>query len=148
MERERNMIRNPKPAIAFGLIVAALAPACAQGTGQGGGHGGIAVVAALCAKELAAHCAAFQRGPAAWVCLDSRREQLSEDCRTAVEATGPDMGPGTGPVARLCMAEIDKHCAGVEHGTGLVRECLDKHRGELGEGCVVALDKTGWGRRR
>jgi hypothetical protein len=120
-----------------------------QGMGPGGGaSGGLAVVSAICAKEIATHCAATPRGPAAWVCLNEHQKDLSENCLQVVEGTGPDMGPGMGPVARLCMTEIAQNCAGIEHGTGLVRECLEKDRSKLSEGCIVALDNTGWGRRR
>lgn len=158
------MKRHRKLTIALGAAMVLLAgPALAQGMGGmgpgmgpgmggmgpgAGGHGGMAVVGALCAKEIATHCAATPRGPEAWVCLNKRAKELSENCRTAVDATGPDMGPGTGPVARLCMAEIDKYCAGIEHGAGKVRDCLETRKAELGEGCKVALDNTGWGRRR
>jgi hypothetical protein len=82
------------------------------------------------------------------VCLNSHEKDLSANCREVVEGTGPDMGPGMGPVARLCMTEIAELCTGIEHGSGLVRQCLDKTREKLSEGCRVALDNTGWGRRR
>jgi hypothetical protein len=113
-----------------------------------GGGMGMGPVAKLCAAELEKHCAG-QRGPAARSCLEAKEAELSEDCRVALESTGPDRGPGTGPVARLCMVEIDKFCTGdgMEHGTGLIRDCLEKHRSELGNACTTALDTTGWGRK-
>lgn len=134
-------------ALLAGLPMAALAQ---QGMGPGGGQGGggMAVVSALCGKEIATHCAATPRGPAAWTCLNAKTDALSENCRLSVEGTGPDRAPGSGPVVRLCMSEITKFCEGVEHGSGLVRDCLEKRRAELGQGCAVALDNTGWGRRR
>jgi hypothetical protein len=144
-----------KPILTFGglgLIAVMLAPPVhAQGMGQGkgmGGGGGMAVVTALCGKEIAAHCAASPRGPATRTCLEARAKDLGENCRLAVEATGPDRGQGSGPVAQLCMNEIGKFCAGIEHGSGLVRDCLEKRKSELGEGCNAALDNTGWGRKR
>jgi hypothetical protein len=114
----------------------------------GGGMGGMAVVTTLCAKEIATHCAATPRGPAAWTCLDAKAKELGPDCLAAVESMGPDRGPGTGPVARLCMTEIDQYCAGIEHGTGKVRDCLEAKRSALGQACTIALDNTGRGRRR
>ena len=153
------MIRNQFTLAAAGIFAISMTSAFAQGPnpqapgpqGMGpgaGASGGMAVVSAICAKEIAAHCAATPRGPAAWVCLNEHQKDLSENCLQVVEGTGPDMGPGMGPVARLCMTEIAQHCAGIEHGTGLVRECLEKERSKLSEGCTVALDNTGWGRRR
>ena len=136
---------------AAGLVVALTGAAYAQenpSPAYGAQHGGMGVVTALCTKEITAHCANTPRGPETWVCLNTRAKELSETCKTAIDATGPDMGPGTGPVARLCMVEIDKHCAGIEHGRGAVRECLEKHKSELGEPCVVALDNTGWALKR
>lgn len=134
----------------LGFIAVMLAmPVDAQGMGPGkGGGGGMAVVTALCGKEIAAYCAASPRGPATRTCLEARAKDLGENCRLAVEATGPDRGQGSGPVAQLCMNEIGKFCAGIEHGSGLVRDCLEKRKSEIGEGCSVALDNTGWGRKR
>ncbi|KIZ39395.1 MULTISPECIES: hypothetical protein [Rhodopseudomonas] len=155
------MSSKPYSILALGAVVAALSfPALAQGPGPGGPGGGpgfgrgggggsqMGVLTALCAKEIDAYCTATPRGPAAWVCLKGHEKDLSENCVAAVEGTGPDMGPGMGPVARLCMTEIADNCAGIEHGTGLVRQCLDNSRSKLSEGCRMALDNTGWGRRR
>ena len=95
---------------AIGAVVATAA--FAQGMGPGGGQGmggmgmggmggmGMGPVAKLCANELQTHCA-NQRGPAARACLEAKSNDLPEDCRVALESTGPDRGPGTGPVARL-----------------------------------------------
>ena len=44
------------------------------------------------------------------------------------------------------MVEIGKFCAEVEHTNGQVRDCLAKHRSELGNACTTALDTTGRGR--
>lgn len=136
--------------VAVGLIGVALAPpAFAQGMGQGMGMGpGMGPVAALCAKEIDAHCAQTPRGPAMHACLEGKIKELSENCRTAVESTGSGRGPGTGPVARLCVNEIDKFCPEVEHVRGQVRACLEQHKGDLGEACTTALNTTGPGSHR
>lgn len=136
-------------AIACIAAVAVTSPVSAQGMGQGMGMGpGMGPVAKLCTKEIAAHCAQVQQGPALRTCLEAKSAELSENCRVAVELTGPDRTPGTGPVARLCMIEIDKFCAEVEHKNGQVRDCLEKRRSELGEACTAALDTTGMGRKK
>jgi hypothetical protein len=103
------------------------------------------VVDKLCAKELAAHCVGVQPGTSQRACLEGKSKELSENCRLAVESTGPDRGRGTGPVATLCMNEIAKFCPEVEHAFGKVRMCLASHKGELGEGCVTALENSGPG---
>jgi hypothetical protein len=60
---------------------------------------------------------------------------------------GMGRGMGRGPVAQACAAEIGRHCAGVSHGGGKVRACLNTHRASLSSGCGYALDHTGYGRR-
>lgn len=147
-------------AVAVALGMAFASQALAQGMGPGGGMGrggmggggGMGMmmgpVVKLCAKEIEKHCAQVQPGPALRSCLEakSQSKELSENCETALDSTGPNRGMGTGPVARLCVAEIDKFCAEVEHVNGQVRMCLEKRRAELGEACTVALDNTGPGR--
>jgi hypothetical protein len=154
---EKNMRKDGKAickamlAVAGVLSVALAPPAFAQGMGRGMGQGmgqGMGPVAALCAKDIDAYCAQTPRGPAMRACLEGRIKELSENCRVAVESTGPGRGPGTGPVARLCVSEIDKFCPEVEHVGGQVRACLEQHNGELGEACATALNTTGPGRRR
>lgn len=140
-------------AMAFIAAVAVTSPVYAQGMGQGMGMGrgmgpGMGPVAKLCTKEIAAHCAKVEQGPALRTCLEAKSAELSEDCRVAVESTGPDRTPGTGPVARLCMTEVGKFCAEVEHKNGQVRTCLESHRSELGEACTAALDTTGPNRKQ
>lgn len=143
-------------AVAVALGMASASTVSAQGMGQGRGMGGMGggggmmmgPVVKLCAKEIETHCAKEQPGPALRSCLEAKgkSKELSENCEIALESTGPDRGPGTGPVARLCVAEIGKFCAEVEHVNGQVRMCLEKRRAELAEPCTVALDNTGPGR--
>jgi hypothetical protein len=123
---------------------------CGMGGGMGGGMGmgrgmgrGMALITKLCADDIATRCANVGRGPDLRACLEKESKDLSENCRTAVETTGRGHRPGQGPVASLCMAEIDKFCAEIEHVNGQVRTCLEKHKSELGETCSVALDATG-----
>lgn len=130
--------------------IAFASPAFSQGMGRGGmGMGpGPAIVTKLCTKEIETHCANTQSGAAQRSCLEAKSKELSENCQEALESTGPNMGPGSGPVARLCMKEIGKYCAEVPHENGKVRICLEEKRKELGEACIVALDNTGPGRFR
>jgi hypothetical protein len=120
-----------------------------RGMGKGMGKGmGMRPVIALCAKDIETHCANTPRGPALRNCLETKVKDVSENCRLALESTGPNRGMGTGPVAMLCTKEIDTFCAGIEHVNGQVRDCLTKRKAELGEGCVTALENTGPGCRR
>jgi hypothetical protein len=143
------MRRNRTAMLAVVFSVAFASTAFAQGMGQGrmGMGPGPGIITKLCAKEIETHCANTQ-GPAQRSCLEAKSKELSENCQEALESTGPNMGPGTGPVARLCMKEIAKFCAEVPHENGKVRICLEEKRKELGEACTIALDNTGPGRFR
>ncbi len=64
---------------------------------------------------------------------------------------GQGRGPGQGPanVIENCAAEIEQHCAEVEHGQGAVPACLEKHLDTLSDTCKTALQSRGpHGRRR
>jgi hypothetical protein len=54
---------------------------------------------------------------------------------------------GTGPVATTCQQDIEKFCAGKEHGQGAVRACLESNKANVSAACATALDSTGPGRR-
>jgi len=54
---------------------------------------------------------------------------------------------GAGPVATACQPEIEKLCAGKEHGQGAVRACLETNKEKVSASCATALDSTGAGRR-
>ena len=97
-----------KNAIAVGaaaIFIALASPASAQGMGPGGGMGGMgmgmwqAVVGKLCVKDIETHCAGIGQGPGQRACLEGKSKELTENCRLALEFTGPDRGRGTGPVA-------------------------------------------------
>lgn len=51
-----------------------------------------------------------------------------------------------GVVAISCKAEIEKHCADKEHGSGDVRACLNSKKEQLSEACKQALETTGPGK--
>jgi hypothetical protein len=55
--------------------------------------------------------------------------------------------PGTGPVATACQQDIEKLCAGKEHGQGAVRACLETNKEKVSASCANALDSTGAGRK-
>jgi hypothetical protein len=38
-----------------------------------------------------------------------------------------------------CASEVQKFCANVEKGKGLMRKCLDEHTSELSDGCKARL---------
>lgn len=54
---------------------------------------------------------------------------------------------GNGPVATACQQDIEKLCAGKEHGQGAVRACLESNKGNVSAACANALESTGPGRR-
>ena len=138
------MRKSAKAAGAAAICIALASPASAQGMGPGGGMGmWQGLIVKLCAKDIETHCVGMEQGPGLRACLEGKSKELSENCLTAIELTGPDRGRGTGPVASLCMNEISKFCPEVEHVFGEVRTCLNAHSGELGEACTIALENTG-----
>jgi hypothetical protein len=52
-------------------------------------------------------------------------------------------GDGTGMVGQACQADIQQFCAGLAHGGGAVRDCLDDNYDQVSEACRQALDATG-----
>jgi hypothetical protein len=55
----------------------------------------------------------------------------------AEDAAAP--AAGTGKHFQACSAEIQKFCATVEKGKGLMRKCLESHASELSDGCKTRL---------
>ncbi len=66
----------------------------------------------------------------------------------AAPALAQNPEPGKGPVAAACQQDIEKFCAGKEHGQGAVRACLESNKASVSAGCANALDTTGPGRRQ
>jgi hypothetical protein len=52
-----------------------------------------------------------------------------------------------GPVGSACIDEIQKFCAGMEHGQGQVRACLEANKDQVSAGCRTALETTRGPRR-
>lgn len=65
----------------------------------------------------------------------------------AAPALAQNPQPGKGPVATACRQDIEKFCAGKQHGQGAVRACLESNKANVGAACASALDSTGPGRR-
>lgn len=45
----------------------------------------------------------------------------------------------TGKRFAACATEVQKFCANVEKGKGLMRKCLEEHTSELSDGCKTAM---------
>jgi hypothetical protein len=65
----------------------------------------------------------------------------------AAPALAQNPSPGQGPVATACAQDIEKFCAGKEHGQGAVRACLESNKAKVSSSCATALETTGGGRR-
>jgi hypothetical protein len=65
----------------------------------------------------------------------------------AAPALAQNSEPGKGPVAAACQQDIEKLCAGKEHGQGAVRACLESNKANVSAACANALEATGPGRR-
>jgi len=78
-------------AVAF-VAVADAAPVLAQGAGQG-------PVATACKAEIEKLCSGKQHvGGEVRACLEAKKAEVSADCKTALDSTGPGKGQG-GPGA-------------------------------------------------
>jgi hypothetical protein len=49
----------------------------------------------------------------------------------------------TGPVAKVCAADIAKYCGGKGHTAGQTRSCLEANRKKVTAECRATLDSTG-----
>jgi hypothetical protein len=47
--------------------------------------------------------------------------------------------PATGKRWQACATEVQKFCASVEKGKGLIRSCLESHTSELSDGCKTSM---------
>lgn len=63
----------------------------------------------------------------------------------ALTTSAAAQGQGQGPVATACKDEIATFCAGLEHGQGAVRKCLESNKEKVSPACKTALETTGPG---
>lgn len=47
-----------------------------------------------------------------------------------------------GPVAAACTDDIAKFCAGMQHGQGQIRTCLEDNKDQVSAACRTALEST------
>ena len=47
-----------------------------------------------------------------------------------------------GPVGSACVEDIEKFCAGMEHGQGQLRACLEDNKDQVSADCRTALETT------
>jgi hypothetical protein len=47
-----------------------------------------------------------------------------------------------GPVAAACTDDIARYCAGMEHGQGEIRTCLEDNKDQVSPACRTALEST------
>ena len=82
-------------------------------------------------------------------------EQIMKTLQTIILASAASLaialpamaqGTGTGPVGRQCAEDIKKYCAGMQHGSGEIRACLEGKKAEVSAACKEALDTTGPGK--
>jgi len=66
-------------------------------------------------------------------------------CLAALAMPMAALAQGQGPVATACQEDIPKLCAGLEHGQGAVRKCLEANKEKVSPGCKTALESTGPG---
>ena len=123
-------------------------------------------VRAACRSDFMARCSGVQPGGAAALqCLQQHARQLSRACQRAVAALGRGQGapsaapteaaapPAAAPIGRMpmlrprealaivrvCAADKQTLCPGVELGGGRLISCLAEHASALSPGCYGAL---------
>jgi hypothetical protein len=57
----------------------------------------------------------------------------------AADAPADDASGGT--KHRVCAADVQKFCAGIEHGQGRIRDCLIQHTSELSDACKQRMSE-------
>lgn len=90
-----------------------------------------------CAADFVKHCAGKTPGTdEARACMRDHQAELSEPCRTAIEARRQERRER---VKAACTADIAKFCnTGSPTGEGVGR-CLRDHKAELSETCKAAF---------
>lgn len=141
-------------------------PAPAPSVAQKPSERQLKAVRAACRSDFMAHCSGVQPGgPAALQCLQQHGRQLSRTCQRAVAALGRGEGaPAAAPaeatappaaepigrmpmlrprealaIVRVCAADQQTLCAGVQLGGGRLISCLAEHASALSPACYGAL---------
>jgi len=56
----------------------------------------------------------------------------------AATAPSPERAEARAKVRAACAADVQRFCADVERGKGMMRACLEQHKEELSAGCLAA----------
>jgi len=91
----------------------------------------------VCAADYVKFCAGQQPGSeASRACMRQHRNEVSEPCRTAMDARRAEM---IAKIKASCSDDVAKFCsAGSSTGEG-VGHCLRDHQAELSESCKAAF---------
>jgi hypothetical protein len=100
-----------------------------------------------CGEDLQAFCSTVRPGQGrVLACLSAHDEQLSSDCRAALQNVTGDLEATYAAVrfvAEECRGDIEDHCATVERGEGRVLACLERNETQVSERCIDALQEVG-----
>lgn len=96
---------------------------------------------AACADDARRLCQGVMPGGGRLlVCLNSRAEDLSQDCFQALA----ERGLATAAALRLCRADFERLCPGTPPGQGRGLTCLLEKRTEISRECSDALSAHGF----
>ncbi len=85
-----------------------------------------------CAEELAQYCKGIKPGGGRLlVCLKEHESDLSRTCRDKVVGLEKMLKEAE----RICAADIEKSCKGVQRGEGRIAKCLDEHIKDISPDC-------------
>lgn len=116
--------------VSAGLLLSGAAHAQPRG---GGGY------RRACLDDIERLCAeAGSRRDEVVACLEGRRDELSEACRSQLSQRQAHREARMEAVRQACAAEVKTHCPDTEAGRQRVR-CLREHQSELSDACRDAL---------
>lgn len=88
-----------------------------------------------CRDDIATLCPGIQPGRGAHraiaQCLATQEDKLSTQCKAHVDA----MRAKFEAAKQACQPDVEKFCAGVTPGGGVVMQCLKQHASELSDAC-------------
>jgi hypothetical protein len=89
-----------------------------------------------CREEVKKICAGIKPGDGQLKqCVEANRDKFTPACQERMSRAAE----GRGAAVQACKDDVQKLCAGVEHGGGQLHQCLQKNEAQLSEGCRASL---------
>lgn len=99
----------------------------------------VTVTANPCREDIQKFCSGIEPGQGRIAqCLKQNESRLSAACREK----GPDMKARFKAAQEACVADVKKHCSGVEPGGGRIIQCLQENEDKLSAECKEVQAKV------